>query len=230
MLYFRKHIFGLLALVISISLGVYIIFNEPIDIVAKNIDSVVNITTTDGIGTGVIISSKGIIITNAHVVLKDATTLTDKITVTFTNSNEIAGIVLYYNKDKDLAVIKIETKDILSVSKLECVFKPKLGETVIAVGNPFGTLSWTVTKGIISSLTRELLSSYPIVYQSDVLAVSGNSGGPVYNLQGKIIGLVFAVWKYNGGSTFSGHTFILPAIDICKTLNYWNIQYEGRNT
>ena len=149
-----------------------------------------------GAGTGFLISSDGLILTNKHVV--DATDV--DITVVFNDGSEHSGQVLGVDPFNDLAVIKIDGKD-LPIVELGDSDSLKLGQTVIAIGNALGEFRNTVTKGVVSGINRTIVAgnnqgsseTLDQVIQTDAAINPGNSGGPLINLSGQVVGVNTAV-------------------------------------
>lgn len=158
-----------------------------------------------GTGSGFIISTDGLILTNAHVVEG-----ADKIVVRLTDKREFEGKVLGTDKQTDIAVVKIEAKD-LPALKMGDSNQLKVGEWVAAIGSPFG-LDNTVTAGIVSALSRNLpTDQYMPFIQTDVAVNPGNSGGPLFNMKGEVVGINSQIFSTSGG--FMGLSFAIP-IDI----------------
>ena len=143
-------------------------------------------------GSGVIIDGRGIIVTNNHVVRGSG-----KVKVTLLGGVEIIGTVLGTDEDTDIAVVQIDSEKPLSVAVLGDSSKLKVGQLVLAVGNPYG-LNDTLTFGIISGLNRENvnLSRYEDFIQTDASINPGNSGGPLLNIKGDVIGINTAIINY----------------------------------
>ena len=151
-------------------------------------------------GSGVIYSSeKGLVVTNSHVVRN-----VEKIKVTFKDGREVIGDVLGADEDTDLAVVKISTKTPLAQVVFGDSSKVRVGQLVVAVGNPYG-LNDTTTFGIISGLKRENinLSRYEDFIQTDASINPGNSGGPLLNIKGEVIGINTAIINYAQSIGFS---------------------------
>lgn len=162
-----------------------------------------------GTGSGFIISSDGIIMTNAHVV--DGV---DEITVRLTDKREFKGKVLGTDKQTDIAVVKIDAKD-LPVLRIGSSKDLQVGEWVAAIGSPFG-LDNTVTAGIVSALSRNLPSdTYVPFIQTDVAVNPGNSGGPLFNMKGEVVGINSQIFSTSGG--FMGLSFAIP-IDLAMQI------------
>ena len=157
-----------------------------------------------GLGSGVIVEKDGYILTNNHVV-KDA----DEIKVRLADKREFKGKIIGTDQKTDLAVIKIEA-DNLPIIKLGDSDKLKIGETVIAVGNPFG-LNQTVTSGIVSAKGRANvgIADYEDFIQTDAAINPGNSGGALVNIRGEVIGINTAIFSTSGG--YMGIGFAIPS-------------------
>lgn len=158
-----------------------------------------------GQGSGFIIDPNGIILTNNHVV--DGA---DEVTVHLTDKREFKAKVLGTDPKTDIAVIKIEGKD-LPVVKLGKSENVKVGEWVAAIGAPFG-LDNTVTAGIVYAKSRNLPDEQFVPFiQTDVAVNPGNSGGPLFNMKGEVIGINSQIFSTSGG--FMGLSFAIP-IDL----------------
>ena len=155
-----------------------------------------------GTGSGFIISSDGIILTNAHVV-DDA----DEITVRLTDDREFKGKVLGFDKQTDIAVVKIAATNLPYV-RLGNSDNVRVGEWVAAIGSPFG-LTNSVTAGIVSAKSRNLPDENLVPFiQTDVAINPGNSGGPLFNMSGEVIGINSQIFSTSGGSM--GLSFAIP--------------------
>ena len=144
-------------------------------------------------GAGVIIDAEnGIIVTNSHVVKSS-----DKIQVTLFGGEKLTGQVLGTDDDTDLAVVQIPAKDARAAIQFGDSSQLKVGQLVVAVGNPYG-LNDTMTFGIVSGLNRENvnLSRYEDFIQTDASINPGNSGGPLLNIRGEVIGINTAIINY----------------------------------
>ena len=158
-----------------------------------------------GQGSGFIISPDGLILTNHHVV--DGA---DEIKVHLTDDREFNAKVLCSDAKTDVAVIKIDGKDLPCV-KLGNYKDVKVGEWVAAIGAPFG-LENTVTSGIVSAKSRNLPSDQFVPFiQTDAAVNPGNSGGPLFNMKGEVIGINSQIFSTSGG--FMGLSFAVP-IDL----------------
>jgi serine protease Do len=153
-----------------------------------------------GVGSGFIIESNGLILTNAHVV-EGATT----IYVTLTDKREFKAKLLGMDKRTDVAVVKIEARDLPKLP-LGDSSKVRVGEWVLAIGSPFG-LENTVTAGIVSAKSRDTGDYLPFI-QTDVAVNPGNSGGPLLNSAGQVIGINSQIFSRSGG--YMGISFAIP--------------------
>lgn len=156
-----------------------------------------------GAGTGFIVSADGRIVTNAHVV-KDA----EKVTVKLTDGRALPAEVVGIDEATDIAVVKVEA-DGLPTLAFGRSDELQVGEPVIAVGNPFG-LGNTVTTGIVSALGRDIHSGpFDDFIQTDAAINKGNSGGPLVNERGEVVGVNTAILSPTGGSIGIG--FAVPS-------------------
>jgi serine protease Do len=159
-----------------------------------------------GLGSGFIITSDGYIITNAHVV-EDAA----EITVRLTDKRELKAKVVGADMRSDVAVIKVDATN-LPTMKIGDTSKLRVGEWVIAIGSPYGFAN-TVTAGIVSAKSRENLSGDPNMdavpfIQTDVAVNPGNSGGPLLNMHGEVVGINSQIFSRTG--SFAGISFAIP--------------------
>ena len=154
---------------------------------------------TPGTGSGVIISKEGYIVTNSHVVGG-----AKEVQVRLSDKRKFIGRVIGKDPDTDLAVVKVDPEGDLPVVDWGESSKAKVGQWVIAVGNPFG-LDRTVTVGVISGIGREnvQLSRYEDFIQTDASINPGNSGGPLFNIHGKVIGINTAIINFAQGIGFA---------------------------
>jgi serine protease Do len=158
-----------------------------------------------GMGSGVIISPDGYILTNSHVV-KDA----DEIKVNLSDKRSFTAKVVGADPESDIAVVKIEATN-LPTAKLGDSSKLRVGEIVFAIGNPFG-LNRTVTRGIVSATGRTNMGiiDYENFIQTDAAINPGNSGGPLVNINSEVIGINTAIASRSGG--YQGVGFAIPSI------------------
>jgi serine protease Do len=171
-------------------------------------------------GSGFILSADGYIATNAHVV-DDAT----EVTVRLSDRREYKAKVIGSDKRSDIALLKIEAKDLPKVT-IGDPDKLKVGEWVVAIGKPFG-LENTMTAGIVSAKGRDLPQENLVPFiQTDVAINPGNSGGPLFNMRGEVVGINSLIYSRTGG--FMGLAFAVP-IDIAMN-TVKQLQEKGRVT
>ena len=161
------------------------------------------------LGSGFIISGDGYILTNAHVI--DAA---EEVTVRLTDKREFKAKVIGTDKRTDVALIKIEATGLPTV-RFGDPAKLKVGEWVVAIGSPFG-FDNTVTAGIVSAKGRSLPQENFVPFiQTDVAVNPGNSGGPLFNLRGEVVGINSQIYSRTGG--FMGLSFAIP-IDVANDI------------
>jgi len=159
-----------------------------------------------GAGSGFIVSSDGYILTNAHVVSG-----ADEVIVKLIDKRKFTAKVIGADKRTDVAVLKITSPSRLPVAKLGDPAKLRVGESVAAIGSPFGFEN-SVTAGIVSAKGRTLPSeSYVPYIQTDVPINPGNSGGPLFNMRGEVVGINSQIYSRSGG--YQGVSFAIP-IDV----------------
>jgi serine protease Do len=163
-----------------------------------------------GQGSGFIISTDGYVITNAHVVDK-----ADEVTVTMTDKREFKAKVIGADERTDIAVLKVEASGLPKVNVGDSD-KVRVGEWVLAIGSPFGFEN-TVTAGIVSAKARENREALTPFIQTDVAVNPGNSGGPLFNLRGEVVGVNSQIFSGNGG--YLGISFAIPANIALSTAN-----------
>ena len=166
-----------------------------------------------GLGSGFIISDDGIIVTNNHVIEG-----ADEITVILYDETEFSAQLLGRDPKADIAVLKIEPgdKNLTSVNWGDSD-SMRVGDWTIAIGNPLG-LGGTVTAGILSAISRDIGSGpYVKFLQTDASINRGNSGGPLFNIEGEVIGINTAIVSQTGGSIGLG--FAILQIVLIKLLN-----------
>jgi serine protease Do len=163
-----------------------------------------------GSGSGFIIRKDGLILTNNHVVEK-----AQEITVTLTDKQQYKAKILGRDPKTDLAVIKIDPKAALTTAPLGNSDELRVGDWVMAIGNPFG-LSNTVTSGIVSAKGRTIgAGPYDDFIQTDASINPGNSGGPLFNMAGEVVGINTAIFSQGGGNIGIG--FAIP-VNLVKNL------------
>jgi serine protease Do len=156
------------------------------------------------VGTGFIIDSAGWIVTNYHVAGK-----ADSITVTLTDGRKLSAKLVGGDEKTDLALLKVESDKPLPSVSFGDAAKVRVGQPVMAVGNPFG-LGGTVTTGIVSARGRDIHSGpFDDYIQTDAAINRGNSGGPLFDMEGKVIGINTAIFSPTGGNIGLG--FAIPS-------------------
>ncbi len=165
-----------------------------------------------GLGSGFIIKENGIVITNNHVIAG-----ADDILVTV-NSKEYKAKVVGADPYMDVAVLKIDTKDKFQPVEFGDSDKARVGDWVVAIGNPFG-LGGTVTSGIVSARNRDIgMTRYDDFIQTDASINQGNSGGPLFNLKGEVVGINTAIIA-PGRSGSIGIGFAIPSNAASKVID-----------
>jgi len=155
-------------------------------IIEDVINSVMTITTNSGIGSGFIINEEGYVVTNAHVLADETGHLASNINVITYGGEKIPAEFIGFDGSLDIALLKIlENYDALELADSDEV---KQGERVIAIGGPFG-LGFSVTDGIVSAVHREGINEIAAYIQTNTELNPGNSGGPLINKEGKVIGM-----------------------------------------
>jgi serine protease Do len=156
------------------------------------------------LGSGFVIDASGLIVTNNHVI--DGA---DKITVTFHDDTTLDATVVGRDESTDLALLRVKPEKPLTAVKFGDSDKSRVGEWVLAIGNPFG-LGGTVTAGIVSARGRDIKQGpYDDFIQTDASINRGNSGGPLFNMDGDVIGVNTAIYSPSGGSIGIG--FSVPS-------------------
>lgn len=169
----------------------------------------------EGAGSGFIISSDGFIVTNNHVISLDQQGVADTISVRLADGTEYEARLIGRDQDSDIAVIKIDAPAPLPFVRFGDSAKARAGDWVIAIGNPFG-LGGTVTSGIISSVNRNAgRGAYNHFIQTDASINSGNSGGPMFDMAGNVIGINNWIVAPAGGNVGIG--FAIPS-DTAKPI------------
>ncbi|EGF32065.1 HtrA protease/chaperone protein [Oxalobacteraceae bacterium IMCC9480] len=174
-----------------------------------------------GVGSGFIISADGYVMTNAHVV--DGA---DEVYVTLTDKREFKAKIIGADKRTDVALVKIEGANLPRLAMGDSN-KVRVGEWVIAIGSPFG-LDNTVTAGIVSAKARDTGDYLPLI-QTDVAVNPGNSGGPLINMRGEVIGINSQIYSRSGG--YMGISFAVPideAMRVSDQLKQFGKVTRGR--
>ena len=174
------------------------------------------------LGSGFVISSDGYIVTNYHVIAN-----ADEVNVKLSDNTEIPAKIIGSDQRTDIALLKIESKKPLQVAKFGDSTKARVGDWVIAIGNPFG-LGGTVTAGIVSSKGRDIATDTMGIVddfiQTDAAINSGNSGGPMFNMAGEVIGINTAIYSPSGSNVGIG--FAIPASTVSKVVD--QLKEHGR--
>ena len=169
-----------------------------------------------GIGSGFVLSTDGYVMTNAHVV-EDA----DEVLVTLTDRREFKARIVGLDKRTDVAVVKIEASSLPAV-KIGDINRLRAGEWVVAIGSPFG-LENTVTAGIVSAKQRDTGDYLPFI-QTDVAINHDNSGGPLINMRGEVVGINSQIYSRSGG--FMGISFAIPVDEAMRVAD--QLRANGR--
>ncbi len=196
----------------------------PSQLYSENVDSVVAITTTvqttnfygtstgTSSGSGFILTEDGYVVTNYHVVEGGT-----EVSVVLHNGDEYPAEIVGFDATNDLAVLKVDASG-LSAAAIGSSSELNIGDMVVAIGNPLGTLASTQTVGYVSGINREVTTDNTIIsmIQTDAAINPGNSGGPLFNMKGEVIGITTA--KYSGttnsGASIEGIGFAIPINDV----------------
>lgn len=202
----------------------------PSQIYEKNIASVVAINCTvttssmgqtyssTSSGSGFVMTEDGYVVTNHHVI--DGAD-EDKITVVFSDSTQMSAELIGSDSTNDIALLKVDATDLKPVT-LGSSDDLKVGEQVVAIGNALGELSFSLTVGYVSGMDRDITTDGTVInmIQTDVAINSGNSGGPLFNSKGEVVGITSA--KYSGttssGASIEGISFAIPLNDVIVML------------
>jgi serine protease Do len=158
----------------------------------------------NSLGSGFIIDKSGYIVTNHHVIAE-----ADEISVRLADDTTLEATIVGSDEKTDLALLKVESPTPLPAAKWGMSENTRIGDWVIAIGNPLG-LGGTVTAGIVSALQRDINAGpYDDFIQTDAAINKGNSGGPMFNLKGRVIGINSAIFSPSGGSIGIG--FAIPS-------------------
>ena len=175
-------------------------------------------TTGTSTGTGFIITEDGYVVTNYHVVEGAS-----KIFVNTHDGNEFAAVLVGQDKTNDVAVLKMEDATGLPYVTLGSSTELSVGDQVVAIGNPLGDLTATLTVGYVSAKDRDVTTEGATInmIQTDAAINSGNSGGPLFNMKGEVVGITTA--KYSGssasGATIEGIGFAIPIDDVASMID-----------
>ncbi|MBQ8796776.1 MAG: trypsin-like peptidase domain-containing protein [Oscillospiraceae bacterium] len=216
----------------------------PAEVYATNVESTVGITTSittnywgyqttsAASGSGFIYSADGYILTNHHVIEGSSS-----ITVSFYDGTSASAKLIGYDESNDIAVLKVDAQNLMPVT-LGNSNNMNVGDTVLAIGNPLGELTFTLTSGIVSALGRQVTTSSGVtmtLIQTDCAINSGNSGGALFNLYGEVIGITNAKYSSNSSSEASIDNigFAIPIshvrsiVDSIISKGYYSKPYVG---
>ena len=216
----------------------------PAEVYATNVGSTVGITTSittnywgyqttsAASGSGFIYSADGYILTNHHVIEGSTS-----ITVSFYDGTSAEAELIGYDESNDIAVLKVEAENLTPVV-LGNSDNMNVGDTVMAIGNPLGELTFTLTSGIVSALGRQVTTSSGVtmtLIQTDCAINSGNSGGALFNLYGEVVGITNAKYSSSSSSEASIDNigFAIPVnqirtiVDSIITKGYYSKPYIG---
>ena len=188
----------------------------PSQVYAQNVAAVVSISSSSGTGSGFILTEDGYVVTNYHVIENAS-----RIEVKLSNSDTYAGKVVGFDAAHDVAVVKIEATGLPHVV-LGSSDALAVGDQITVIGNPLGELTYTQTVGYISGKDRGVSTENTLInmLQTDASINSGNSGGPMFNMQGQVVGIITA--KYSGtstsGASIEGIGFAIPIDDVVKKI------------
>ena len=210
----------------------------PAEVYAMNVDAVVGIrttgttnvwgqiTSTSTAGSGFVLTADGYIVTNYHVIKGG-----NSITVAMHNGDEYDATLIGGDETNDIALLKVDAENLQTVT-IGNADDLIVGEQVVAIGNPLGELTFTMTQGYISALDREInTSGVPInMLQTDAAINAGNSGGPLFDMNGNVIAITTAKPSSSAanGSTVEGIGFAIPINDVLGMI--YDIQENGRVT
>ncbi len=197
----------------------------PAEVYAANVNSTVGITTSvttnfwgyqttsAASGSGFIITEDGYILTNHHVIEGS-----DSITVSLYDGTTYDAELIGYDASNDIAVLKVDATELVPVI-LGDSDNMNVGDSVVAIGNPLGELTFSLTAGTVSAMNREVTMSSGVtmeLFQTDCAINSGNSGGALFNLYGEVIGITNAKYSGNsgGGASIDNIAFAIPINDV----------------
>ena len=170
------------------------------------------------LGSGVIVSADGYIVTNNHVVVPEAGGTRPQVSVILADKRELPATIVGLDPQTDLAVLKVDARDLPTIPWGDSS-KIKVAEWVLAIGNPFGVFSQTVTLGIVSATGRNVegLGTYEDFIQTDAAINRGNSGGALINARGELVGINSAIYSETGG--YQGIGLAVPSNLVRETMD-----------
>ncbi len=175
--------------------------------------------TAVSLGSGFVISKDGLIVTNRHVVTTEGSVVSENITVTFSDNSQLTARIIETDLRTDLAVLKVEAIKDLPYLEFDDSDNARVGDWAIAIGNPFG-LGGSVSAGIVSARGRDIdIGTHHAgdFIQTDAAINRGNSGGPLFNTAGKVIGINTSIVSTSGGNIGIG--FALPSNAAIPVIN-----------
>lgn len=204
----------------------------PLELYANNVGACVGITvsnvstnafgqvsTAASSGSGFVITSDGYIVTNCHVIADVIDNSGLSIEVSFYDDSTYSATLVGYEEDNDVAVLKIEATGLQTVS-IGDSDDLQVGETVYAIGNPLGELTFSLTDGLVSALDRLIATDDDTtmnMFQTNTAINPGNSGGPLFNESGEVIGITTAKYSTSStGTSVEGLGFALPINDVVE--------------
>ena len=200
----------------------------PTQIYQANVNSTVGITTqittnywgyqtsSAASGSGFIYSADGYVLTNYHVIQN-----ANSVTVSTYNDEKYEATIVGYDESNDIAVLKIDAQDLVPVIMGDSD-DLMVGDTVVAIGNPLGELTFSLTSGVVSALNRDVTMSSGItmkLIQTDCAINSGNSGGPLFNLHGEVVGIANAKYSSSGEASIDNICFAIPFRSVESIVN-----------
>ncbi len=173
--------------------------------------------TSKSLGSGFIISTDGYILTNRHVIQN-----ADEIRVKFKDRRELIATMIGSDQATDVALLKVNANN-LPMANVGSLENLKVGEWVVAIGSPFG-FDQSVTAGIVSAKDRVIAGTYTTFIQTDVAINRGNSGGPLFNLDGKVVGI--NSWIFSQSGSYMGLSFAIPMDVVMNVVD--QIRTQGK--
>ena len=172
---------------------------------------------SQSLGSGVIVSADGYVMTNYHVVMPESNGSPHEVSVILADKRELPAKIIGLDQQTDLAVLKIEGRNLPTIPWGDST-KLKVAEWVLAIGNPFGVFSQTVTLGIVSATGRSVegLSAHEDFIQTDAAINRGNSGGALINARGELVGINSAIYSETGG--YQGIGLAVPSNVVRETM------------
>lgn len=188
----------------------------PAQVYSQNVNAVVSVSTESSVGSGFFVSADGYVVTNHHVI-SDAT----KVSITTAAGKQYSAKIVGSESSNDVALLKVDGEE-FSCVEVGSSASLAVGDQVVAIGNPLGTLTATLTSGYVSAKDRTVTTDGTAMnmLQTDAAINSGNSGGPLFNMKGEVVGITTA--KYSGnsnsGASIEGIGFAIPFDDVAGIL------------